>query len=330
MIRRLFLFMFEEYSYKKYYSCIYIKLAKKHNEIMLKTNFRAAFSRKFHLWYRFNLINPTNRYFMKKVCVLLLLGVSILSIHAQKNPVYRIGVEIGGGALEGDIMGDKWNMRQDVSGYYYDSYNSPSYYGYGNNSSLMSVGIKPQVSLLNERIDILSGLRFTMFNTKVESYRHQSNGVIYLRTSNPNAVEFYKISNIGEKIGYLSIPLEMNYQLFRRGVFERSRISFFVKAGAEAGIKLYGNANVNFVSEAMQANEKEILQELDLTLNNFYSTFYFGWGVQLTDGNGIQYNCEARAPGTLLTKRNSHIIDPTMFAGVHFSVLFPVQLFLTK
>ncbi|MDO5663721.1 MAG: hypothetical protein Q4G63_00515 [Bacteroidia bacterium] len=257
--------------------------------------------------------------------VLFLFGISILAVHAQKDPIYRIGIEIGGGVLEGNTIGDKWNIRQDVGGY--SSHNLPHDHEFGSNSSFISMGIKSQVSLLNERIDILSGLHFTMFNTSIKNHR---NNVIYLRMDNPNAVEFYKISGINEKVGYLSIPLEMNYHFFRRNVFKRSRISLFGKAGAEAGIKLYGNTNINFVSDAMKSHEKEVLQSRNLKLNNFYSTFYLGCGFQFTDGNDIQYSYEVKLPGALLTKNNSNIIRPNAFVSAHLSVKFPIQLILKK
>lgn len=245
-------------------------------------------------------------------------------VFAQKKHTFRVGMEFGGGFLEGSLD-DRWDIRQDVSPYNY-GYNSGDYQS-GRSFDGMNftyVGIKPQVSLMNERINIFSGVRFTMFNGRTDGSYNNRGRYFYLRTPNPDAIEFYRVSSIRERVGYLSVPLEISYRIFRI-----QRVGFSVKAGTEMGLKMYDKQGVDFESSKMQPYEKEILENAGVKLNSLYATFYGAMGCQYVAKNGIQYNAEFLIPSSILTKNNNSIIDPDIFSGFQLSVQFPTTMVFT-
>ena len=76
----------------------------------------------------------------------------------------------------------------------------------------------------------------------------------------------------------------------------------------------------------MQSHESEVLGSVEKP-NNFYSTFYFAMGSQLTIKNGMQFNIEGIVPSQILTKNNNTVIEPNLLSGVQLSVQFPLSMF---
>jgi len=261
---------------------------------------------------------------MKKLIWMLIFGAVILGAHAQKTSNFKIGVEFGQGSVEGDYS-NKWNIRQDAGASLYDHGLLSSRVTYAQ-SDFFYFGIKPQVSLWNNRVNLYSGLRFTMFNSNLGD--KNSNNFFYFRTTNPDAVEFYKISLIKEKTGYLSLPLEISYNIFHRNILTpNTTFSFYGKAGAEIGLSILNKRNVDFVSATMQSHENEVLGSVEKP-NKLYGTFYGALGGQLTIENGMQFNVEGIIPSQILTKNHSSIIEPDTFSGVQLSVQFPLSMFI--
>lgn len=261
---------------------------------------------------------------MKKLIWILIFGTVVSGGYAQKKNNFKIGVEFGQGSVEGDYK-DKWNIRQDVDAYLYDHGMFGSRAAYAQ-SDFLYFGIKPQISLWNNRVNLYSGLRFTIYDGNLGD--KSGKNFFYFRTANPDAVEFYKISLIKEKTGYLSIPLEMSYNIFHSSILTPNMtVSVYGKAGAEIGLSILSKRNVNFVSATMQSHENEVLSSVEKT-DNFYSTFYGAIGGQLTVGNGMQFNVEGIIPSQILTKNHSSIIEPDTFSGIQLSVQFPLSMFI--
>ena len=261
---------------------------------------------------------------MKKLIWMSIFSVVISGAYAQKTSNFKIGVEFGQGSVEGDYS-DKWNIRQDLITSLYDHGLFSSRAAYAQ-SDFFYWGIKPQVSLWNDRVNLYSGLRFTMFDSNLGD-RNGTN-FFYLRTTNPDAVEFYKIFLIKEETAYLSVPLEMSYTIFHSNILTPNiTVSFYGKAGMEIGLSIFSKRNVNFVSTTMQSHEHEVLNSVEQP-NKLYSTLYGALGGQLTIGNGIQFNVEGIIPSQILTKNHNSIIEPNTFSGVQLSVQFPLSMFI--
>ncbi|MDO5522856.1 MAG: hypothetical protein Q4G48_02290 [Bacteroidia bacterium] len=262
---------------------------------------------------------------MKTICVLLLSVCFVSVTYAQRKPIFRIGAEVGSGFVESELK-ETWNIRQDVNFYDYGyhvnyPYNNNSFFG----SNYTFVGIKPQVSFFNDRLNVYSGVRMTMFYGGIGSERENSS--VFLRTNNTEAIEYYKITSIDEKAGYLSIPLEVSYNLLRRRIFSgNSLLAGFFKVGAEIGTKVYDKQEVRFESPKMQVHEKELLNSINPETNSTYATLYSAIGAQLTARNGRQFSIELTFPSKIQTNNNFSLTTPTVFSGFQFSVQFPVNL----
>lgn len=258
----------------------------------------------------------------KKVGILLLFIAVASAAFSQNKPVFRIGAEIGGGFIDGDIK-EKWDFRQDVSfydygGYNRDYYSDMSYLG----SDYFYFGIKPQVSFYKDRLNIYSGIRFTMFGSSIGN--DNDNSFLYLRIPNPDAVEFYKVAFVKEKTGYLSVPLEVSYHFLRGKIFsQNTTLSLFLKLGGEIGINVFSNQRIDFLSPKMQVYEKDFFNTKP---NSLYGTFYMAIGTQLTTRNGMQYSYELLLPGEIISENNFSLMDPTPFVGFQLSVQFPTSL----
>lgn len=262
---------------------------------------------------------------MKKTYILLFFGILFSTILAQDKAVLRMGIEFGNGFVDGELPG-KWNIRQSLNSQYYD-YHGRDPYGGGSifESGFSYVGIKPQVSFFNERLNVYSGLRLMMLSSSIGNGKNGD--AIYLRTNNTDAIEFYKVISITEKTRYLTIPLEVSYNLFRSGVFTKDvYFSGFFKIGGEAGVKAYDKRNIRFESSKMQVHEKEVLAMVDTKLNSVYVTTYTALGFQLTTANGMQYSAEAVLPSGIRSKNNFNLIVPDAFSGFQFSVQVPLKL----
>lgn len=265
---------------------------------------------------------------MKKFYVLLIAIYSVSLLYGQNNPTVRIGVEVGNGVVDGKIK-DTWNIRQNVNFYDY-GYDYSGRRPYSDNSFLPSskyiyLGIKPQISFFKDRINIFSGLRFTMFNNRIGG--SNSEEPIFLRVNNPNSIDFYKITSISEKTEYLSVPLEVSYRLFQSHIVrEYPAISGYFKIGGEVGAKVYGKQKLEFESPKMLMYEDEILKSNGAKENSFYATLYTSLGLQLSTRNGMQYSIEAMLPSKIRSNDNFSLLTSGTFSGFQFSVQTPINI----
>ena len=258
---------------------------------------------------------------MKKPCVLIIFVILFSTISAQNKRTFRIGMEFGNGLLDAEVS-DKLYIRQDFNsndyGYNYNGRRTALEAGYS------YVGIKPQASFFNDRLNVYSGLRLMMLSSKIGNKNGRD--VFYLRGNNPDAIEFYKISSLVEKNGYLTVPLEVSCNIFRSNIFSDGvYLSGFFKIGGDAGVKIYEKRNIRFRSAEMQIYEQEVLGMIDSEVNRFYATLYSAMGVQLTVSGGVQFSIEGVIPSSVRSKNNLVLVAPDNFSGFQLSVQVPLR-----
>lgn len=264
---------------------------------------------------------------MRKINWILLFFFFFATLYGQKKSLFRIGIEAGYSEVDGSLN-EKWNVRQDIGTYRYNRFYDRSSESGAGNLQFFYWGIKPQVSFWNNRLNLFSGLRFTTFKGTIGQ---ENDGFFYLRTNNPEAIEFFKVTSIYEKRGYLTIPLEASYTLFTSSIlWPGNTFSFYLKGGTEAGLKIYDRSGIDFVSPKMKAYETGILREAAVGPNPFYATLYGAAGMRFTVRENMQYHLEFFFPSEILTKNNSGIISPKAFSGFQFSVQFPISMFYKK
>ena len=253
--------------------------------------------------------------FMKKTGILLLSLLLIQSLFAQENHRILLGFDFGGGTVAGELS-NNWSIRQDLSSYSdYGNFSS----GVRNESSIMYFSFKPELIIKQNRLSLLSGLRFTLFDSYLKGGINDD--YFFLRyKSASSGTEFARISTLSETVSYLSIPLELKYV-----PIQISNVGFYAKVGTEAGVKLNSKKSIAFTSETMNEYSEEILNTNPTKINSMYSTIYGAFGVRWESLKGTQVNMEWVLPSQFLTKNNLSQITPEMYSGFQLSVMFPLQ-----
>lgn len=259
---------------------------------------------------------------MKKHLLLLLLLCSCLSIDAQNASRLRIGVEMGGSDMMGEIndhweFRKPWNRYSNYDSYYYGSVNAES------EGSMFYARLKTELSILKEWVTLSSGLRYTHFNERIFAY---DNSPLYLFNPSQQGIELFRVNGIKESLGYLSVPLEADVAIF--GKIRRWHV--FVKGGIQAGVKMHGKTRLDFVSKEMEKYESEILSAVGNAPSNFISSIYGSVGFRFIFDSQVRITLENTLPHLFLTKNYSSLIKPEEMVGLQASVTVPLNLFSNK
>lgn len=252
---------------------------------------------------------------MKKIVLFFLTLLLVTSLNAQKNYQFLLGVEVGGGGINGELN-ENWSVRQDVNPYS-DYYNYSS--SVNNLSSLAYFGFKPELSFFNKRLSTFSGLRFT----QLDSYLGGGidGNYFFLRyKDDASGTEYARVNKLTEKVNYLSVPFELRFV-----PVQISNFGFYLKVGTEIGLKLSSKRTIEFTSTSMEPYEDEVLNSNQSTTNNLYSTFYSAIGVRWESIKGANVNIEILLPSKISTKNNLTLITPDFYSGFQFSVAFPIK-----
>lgn len=256
---------------------------------------------------------------MKNYLLLITFACSCLSIKAQEPSRLRIGFESGISAVMGEID-DRWEFRKTWTRY-------PDYGYYGNEKAtaegeIYFVGLKSEISVLKERMTISSGLRYSHINERISSY---NNSQLYLFHPSQQGIELFRIYDMKESLGYLTVPLEADVALF--GKIRRWQI--FVKGGIQAGVKVHGNTRIGFVSRDMEKYEPEILATAGEGPSDFFSSVYGSAGFRFIFNSQLRITLEHNLPHLFLTKNNFSLFTPQAMPGLQFTIMAPVNIFST-
>lgn len=259
---------------------------------------------------------------MKNYLLLLLILCSCLSLKAKEPSKLRIGLEVGGSDIMGKVN-DRWDFRKpwsrypDYGSYYYGSANATG------EGSMFYTRLKTELPLLKNWVTISSGLRYTRFNERIFTY---DDSPLYLFHPSPQGIELFRVNELNESLGYVTVPLETDIALF--GKIRRWHV--FVKGGIQAGVKIHGKTRLDFASREMDKYESEILNAAGNTPSNFISSIYGSVGFRFIFDSQIRITLENTFPHLFLTKHNLSLISPEETVGLQASITFPFNFFSNK
>jgi len=251
----------------------------------------------------------------KQVLLISFLSLIFFSVYSQESNGLSLGFEVGSGFVTGDLN-KNWNVRQYMGNYDYD-------YSYGSSiSSDMSIsfiGIRPEISFLQNKIAVSSGLRYTRINSSLSNGSTSDGAFFYLRgNGNTTNIDYYKVRKINEDNDYIGIPLDIKFLPFLNEYFD-----LYFKLGAEINFRFNTSTDIDFLNPDMEQFQQELIANVKFTPNHFYSSLYGAIGIRLGKKDRVKYNLELILPTYILTANNSSLLTPRYYTGFNFTVQLP-------
>ncbi len=248
--------------------------------------------------------------------LLLFLSASFLSLEAQHPTAIRVGVEYGFMNLSGKMSGH-WEFRHPPQGYF-----NPDYQGdeYATGEGRMHyTGLKVELPTWKSRVTLATGLRYTNVSQQVLPFSNMSH--LYLYHPAGRGIDIYRLDEMNESIGYMSIPLEADIILL--GYYSNWQV--YLKGGVQAGVKVHGKSRIHFTSPSMQTYEEDVLAGTAKRPSTFYSNLYGSLGSRWTLTNGVRLAAEMVIPYLFLSKPNWSFLSSDTLPGIQFTVAVPLD-----
>lgn len=192
-----------------------------------------------------------------------------------------------------------------------------------NLSYLWYAGIKGEIFSLNDRFGLQAGLRFSQVSNtigKEEYWGSNTNYFYWLFRQQGTETEFLKIKEIGQKTGYLGIPVEIRYFVSRRPhVFQ-----LYGKAGAVLDFKVNSNTNVVFKDPDMEIFEKDISDQVKRPGPVSFA-MYVGSGFKIGTDQKPSVSIEACFPYFILTPHSFGMLYPYFGGGFQLTFQLPIK-----
>jgi len=237
-------------------------------------------------------------------------------MEAQHPTSIRVGAEYGFMNLSGRLSGH-WEFRHPPQGYFNPDYQGDEYAtGEG---KIHYTGLKVEVPAWKSRVTLASGLRYTNVSQQVLPFNSMSH--LYLYHPAGRGIDIYRLDEMNESIGYVSIPLEADIILL--GYYSNWQV--YLKGGIQAGVKIHEKSHIHFTSPGMQSHENEVLAVIDKTPGMFYSNLYGSLGLRWTLNNGIRVGAEMVMPYLFLSKPNWSFLTSDTFPGLQLTVAIPLH-----
>ncbi len=216
-------------------------------------------------------------------------------------------------------LNERWSIRQYLGvSDYFDEHNT--LYTYMNVAYL---GIKPEISFFDNKIAVSSGLRYYNVHCELSStdYTNDLAAFFYLRYNSSGInTEYAKIYGVYETSHYMGISLDIKLI-----PISFPNIDIYLKTGLDFGYKISSNTNINFVNSSMEAYEKEILSDLGIKTNNFYSSWNSSIGITYGSRDKLRYSFEILLPSLFISKDNSSLVDSKVYSGVKLLIGLPTK-----
>jgi hypothetical protein len=182
------------------------------------------------------------------------------------------------------------------------------------------LGVKFEYRMLNNKLGIAGGLRYTRVVSSIgkSSYWSDAPEYFYLQFAQDGTnTEYAKVMEITQKSGYLGIPLELNIYPFRP-----RRVSLYFKAGATFNYNVTSRTDLVFYNEEMDPYEEEVAQIIEDPYP-FYSSLYLGMGLQICRSGKPGCNLEFCIPVGMITAGESGFYVPQTGVGFRFAFRIP-------
>jgi hypothetical protein len=258
---------------------------------------------------------------MKTVNFIILLLMTLFSIPAagQEEEKQRIFfIEAGMDFISAEPPGKEY-IRADVDQYYSD-FAATTTRGLLNKNYL---GIKYETRILNKKIGLLSGLRYTRMVSSLgkETYWSGSPDFFYLLFSQDETkTEYMKVKEINQVAGYLGIPLELRIYPYKKE--RKTNVYVYYKIGSDFNFRIHSKTNAVFSNDAMNQYEDAIGNIVEKPWS-FYSSVHLGIGFRIGKHEKPGANIEFLFPAAIWGEDKQSLVNPEAGGGVQINVRLP-------
>ena len=252
--------------------------------------------------------------YFKLYIFLLFISIASSAFSQEEKPRF-IYIETGIDFISGDPP-QKDYIRTDVDQYSTD-YVTTSLRGllYKN-----YFGIKAEKKILNSRIGLLSGIRYTSMVSTLgqEAYWTNNPDFFYLLFRQEDTkTEYLKVREIKQVTGYLGIPLEIRVYPYQPRGF-----NVYYKIGADINCRLHSKTDAGFFNDEMEVFEDELSQVVEEPWA-FYSSVHLGVGFRIGREEKPGVNIEILIPATIMTGSSESLVSPGAGAGLMLNARIP-------
>lgn len=181
-------------------------------------------------------------------------------------------------------------------------------------------GIKVELRDKSNLWGFLAGLKYSKIKyvlSKNDSDGSTSNYFYFLNQQNVEITEYFRVQEISRTINYLGVPVEI------RRFFKRvNDFCFYIKLGAEVGIKLDNSSKVKFRNDAMNEYANDVIGKFDKP-ELFFASSYLSVGLNYDKMPNVDF--EFICPYILLTDESSGMLNTPVGIGLKFEIKLPVN-----
>jgi len=185
------------------------------------------------------------------------------------------------------------------------------------------LGLKFEYRMLNNKLGMAAGVRFTRVVSSIGKSSYWSQGsesseYFYLQyAQNGTNTEYAKVSSITQKSGYLGIPLELNLY-----PFNPHKVNLYFKAGATFNYNITHKTDLVFWNDDMEPYEEEVAAVIEDPYP-FYASLYLGLGLQVRPAGKPGFNLEFCIPVGMITPAEPGFYDPNTGVGFRLNFRIP-------
>jgi hypothetical protein len=248
---------------------------------------------------------------MKKLLFIICFCIGASALFPQD--LKKLSLSFYGGAkILSPSLNEDWPIRQDVSyGYYGDEFNAQV----NLNGDIAYFGVSPEY-LINKNWSVGSGLRFSRYLSSIIKDDYDRGGFFFLRVSQEDErTDFARIKAIKENSNYIGIPWEVKYTPLVLRYFD-----LHAKLTVELAYRLNTHTDIEFKDEAMKAYQKDVLRDIGVKANPWFSTTSLSAGARLKLSKQVYFSCDWVAPAFYITKNNSSLVNVNNLGGFQLSI----------
>jgi hypothetical protein len=186
-----------------------------------------------------------------------------------------------------------------------------------------TTGIKYETLLLNQKIGLGAGIRFSQFVQNTGKWELLAEGVnffYFLYAREDQNTYYARIKSIMQTSSYLGVPAEFTFFPLENQHLYR----FYLKMGAEIDFRVSTHTNIHFVNEGMPSLESQVASQISspsIVGFSFYNCVGIRSGVEGRPSFSVELlipllNTNPGSPGLLKNKFG---------AGLQFNFHIPIQ-----